>query len=77
MFYSIHDFTFLMTHKNLMTSLFWVYRKKETFACTIFDNICYVACVINRTDKLICLHACLHERDCTDLIDKTERERMF
>ena len=30
-------------HKNLRTSLFWVFRKKETFAWVIFGKICYVA----------------------------------
>ena len=34
------------------------------------SKICYVACAINHTGKLICLHACLHEHDHTGLIDK-------
>ena len=45
-------------HKNL----FWVLREKETFACAIFANICYVACAINRVGKLIYL------RDLLDLV---------
>ena len=74
MFCTIHDFTFLLAHKDLRTSLFWVFRKKETFVCAIFDKICYIACVINRADKLIYLRACLHERDCTGFIDKPLRD---
>ena len=57
---SIHDLNFIMADKkNVRASLFWVLRKKETFACTIFSKICYVTCAINRADKLICLCACL------------------
>ena len=69
MFSSIHDFTFLMTHK-LRTSLFWVFRKKESFASTIFGKNCYVACVINCARKFISLPACLHECKRMGLIDK-------
>ena len=42
-------------HKNLRTSLFWVFRKKETFASAIVSKICYVACVIN---WYACMPAC-------------------
>ena len=47
-------------------------EKKETFACAIFDKICYVACAINCAGKLICLRACLHKQDRMVLIDKPE-----
>ena len=57
-------------HKNLRVGLPWVLANKETFASTIFSEICYVACAINCTSKLICLHACLHECNCVCLIDK-------
>ena len=47
-------------HKNERTHLFWVSRKKETFACTIFSLICYVACAINCADQVIaCMPACM------------------
>ena len=59
MFCSIHNFTFLMTHKNLRINLFWVFRKKETFASAIFGKI-YIACTVNSAGKLICQHAWLH-----------------
>ena len=45
-------------------------RRKETFTSMIFGKICYVAWVINRAGKLICLHACLYKRDCAGLIEK-------
>ena len=38
----------------------------------IFGNICYIACAINRVGKLICLRACLHERDHAGLTDKPD-----
>ena len=44
--------------------------KKETFACLIFDKICYVLCMINHADKMICLHACLHKHDRMGVTDK-------
>ena len=40
----------------------------------IFGKICFVACTINHADKLICLHACLHERDRAGLIDKSDMQ---
>ena len=46
-------------------------EEKKELACVIFSKICYVACAINCTGKLICLCACLHERDRLGLIDKT------
>ena len=61
---------FLMTDKNLKTSLFWVMRKKEAFACTILGKICYVVGTIIRIGKLICLCAILLERHCMSLNDK-------
>ena len=68
---SIHNFTFLMTDTKLRDkSLLCLQKKKETFACVIFSKICYVACAINCAGKLICLRACLHERDRGGLIDK-------
>ena len=60
---------FLMTDKNLKTSLFWVMRKKEAFACTILGKICYVVGTIIRIGKLICLCAILLERHCMSLND--------
>ena len=48
---------FFMTDKNLTASLFWVFRKKETFACTIFSKI------------FISRRACLHRRDRPGLIE--------
>ena len=51
--------------------------KKEVFAGTIFGNICCVACAINRAGKLICLRACLHERDRTVVIDKPDYQWRF
>ena len=80
MFSSIHDFTFLMIDTKgqvslmtslLRTSLFRVFRKKETFAWVIFGKVCYVACANNCAGKLICLRACLHKRSRAGLIDKT------
>ena len=59
-------------HKHLRASLFWVFRKKEIFACTIFSKICYVARTINRAGKLICLRVCLHAQDQASLIEKPE-----
>ena len=59
-------------HKNLSISLLWVLRKKGTFACAIFLKICYIACVISHTGKLICLHAYLNEGDHVGLTDKLE-----
>ena len=47
-------------------------EKKETFACAIFGKIRCVACAINCASKLICLHACLHERDRAGLIGKPD-----
>ena len=44
--------------------------KASLFACAIFCKICYVACAISRAGKLICLRACLLERDRTCLTDK-------
>ena len=71
MFCSIHDFTFLMIDKKIKGQVsFESSEKKETFACANFSKICYIACPINRTGKLICLRASLHECDCTGLIDK-------
>ena len=60
----------LMTDKNLKTSLFWVMRKKEAFACTILGKICYVVGTIICIGKLICLCAILQERHCMSLKDK-------
>ena len=60
----------ILQTKKLRTSLFWVFRKKETFACAIFNKTSYVAWVINHAGKLICLHACLHECNHVGLIDK-------
>ena len=40
-------------HKNQRTGLIESSEKKETFACAIFVNICYVACMINRAGQLI------------------------
>ena len=57
-------------HKNLRTSLFWVFRKKENFASMIFGKFCYVACTINHIGKLICLCICLHKHYCAGLVDK-------
>ena len=72
MFCSVHDFTFLMTDtKSKGQVSFEFSEKKETFACAIFSKICYVASAISCTGKLICLHACLHERDRAGLIDKS------
>ena len=62
---------FLWWHKNLRTSQFWVFRKKETSACPNFGNT-YIACTINHPGKLICLCACLHKHNCAGLIDKPE-----
>ena len=45
-------------------------RRKETFASTIFGKICFVACTINQSGKLICLHACLPESNRAGLTDK-------
>ena len=71
-FCSIHDFTFLVTDTKIKGQVFWVSRKKETFASVIFSKICYVVCTINCAGKLICLCACLHEHNCTGLTDKLE-----
>ena len=50
---------FLWWHKNLRTSQFWVFRKKETSACPNFGNT-YIACTINHPGKLkIDLPVCL------------------
>ena len=49
-------------------------QEKKTFACTIFSKIHYVACTINRTDKLICLHTCLHELNHAGLNDKPVKQ---
>ena len=74
MFCSIHDFNFLIDRrKNLRTSLSWDFRKKETFARATFGKIYYVASAINRAGKLICLRACLHDRDRAGLIDKPDK----
>ena len=59
----------LLTDKNLKTSLFWVMRKKEAFACTILGKICYVVETIIHIGKLICLCAILR-RHCMSLKDK-------
>ena len=66
MFCSIHNFTFLMANTKIKGQVSF-----ETFACTIFCKICYVACAINCAGKLICLRACLHECDRMGLIDKS------
>ena len=78
MFCSIHDSNFLMTDTEIkeQVSFEW-WEKKEVFAGTIFGNICFVACAINRAGKLICLRACLHERDRTVVIDKPDYQCRF
>ena len=58
------------TQKCKGKSLLSLQKKRETFACVIFSEICHVACEINRAGKLICLHTCLHECDHVRLIDK-------
>ena len=58
-------------HKNWWTCLLWVLMEKRTSAWVIFSKICYVACVINCTGKMVCLHVCLHECNRTGLTDKT------
>ena len=57
MFCSIQDFTFLMTDTKIKGQVsFESSEKKEIF--------------VNRDSKLMCLRACLHERDRERLIDK-------
>ena len=74
MFCAIHDFTFLMTDTKIKGQVFFEFsEKKETFACAIFSKICYVAYAINRACNLICLRACLHQRDRARLIDKPDK----
>ena len=72
MFCSVHDFTFLMTDTKIKGQVSFEPLEKKKLACAIFDKICYVACAINRAGKLICMRACLHERDRAGLIDKPE-----
>ena len=38
-------------------------HEKRNFCLLVFGKICYVACAINCAGKLICLRACLRERD--------------
>ena len=56
-------YTFSYDTRKPKSKSFLSLEKKETFACPILGNICYVACAINCTGKLICLCACLHEHD--------------
>ena len=72
---------FLWETKKLKSTSLLRLDKKETFACTIFGKICYVACTIdragqiNRDGQLICLHASLHECHHAGLIDKPALKR--
>ena len=70
MFCSVHDFTFLMTDTKIKEQVSFESWENEVFLCVIFEKICYVACAINRTGKLIYLHACLHEHNRAGLFDK-------
>ena len=59
-------------HKNWVTNLLWVLRKRKLLPGWFSVKICYVACAINRAGKLIYLCACLHEHNCAGLNDKPE-----
>ena len=59
-------------HKNWVTSLFRVLRKRKLLPAWFSVKICCVACAINRTGKLIYLCACLHEHNCAGLYHKPE-----
>ena len=63
------DISLLMTDTKSKKQVSFV-KKKKNFVCAIFGKICYVVCAINRAGKLICLRACLHERNHAGLIDK-------
>ena len=72
---------FYERQKKLKSTSLLRLDKKETFACTAFGKICYVACTIdragqiNRDGQLICLHASLYECDHAGLIDKPALKR--
>ena len=67
MFCSMHDFTFLMTGKNLRKVSFESPEKKK-LACKIFGKVSYVACAINHAGKLLSLCGCLHKCNCVGFI---------
>ena len=69
MFCSTHDFTFLMTDTKIQGQVSFKSSEKKKPLPARF-SIKFVASTINRTGKLICLHACLHEHDCMGLVDK-------
>ena len=56
-------YIFFMTDTKIKERVSFESSGKKTFACAIFGKICYVACVINRTGRLIFRRADLHECD--------------
>ena len=70
MFCSIHDFTFLMTDTKIKGHVSFESSEKKKLLQARFSVKFVVACAIIRAGKLICLRACLHERDGAGLIDK-------
>ena len=61
------DYTFFMADTKI---------QEQALVCAIFSKT-YVACAINHAGKLICLRACLRERNCSGLIDQPEQAHYF